>query len=328
MPATDWKEVSSPGEAEAFEKYAEYFREQQRIKAKQFPIARGLHGKGHAGAEGTFTVNADLPAHAKHGLGAQPGTYRAIVRWSNGNGGRLADNNPDVRGIAMKVIGVKGKKLIPGMEDAVTQDFLAILGASTPFKDAHDFVWFAQRFASPATLPMKLLFKFGPVATWDILGRLLQSAKRKPASLGTSVFNSNAPIQWGPYAARYQFVPVAAAEAGKSQGKERDYFGEELAARLAQGPVEYDFQLQFFENEQATPIEDARVEWSSPFVTIGRLTLPKQTVQRPNETIEALSFDPWHALVEHRPLGSIMRARNAAYRLSTMERKASPEPTA
>lgn len=38
-----------------------------------------------------------------------------------------------------------------------------------------------------------------------------------------------------------------------------------------------------------------------------------------------MSFDPWHALVEHRPLGSIMRARNAAYRVSTAARKATSE---
>jgi hypothetical protein len=42
--------------------------------------------------------------------------------------------------------------------------------------------------------------------------------------------------------------------------------------------------------------------------------------------VEKLSFDPWHALVEHRPLGAMMRARNHAYRLSTAERGAAPEP--
>ncbi len=327
MPSTDWKEVQSPDEAKVFEGYAEILRALQRQKAEQHPIARGLHAKAHAGVEAQFVVHPDLPAHARFGLGAQPGTYRAIVRWSNGDGGRGGDSKPDVRGIAVKVIGVKGKKLIPGMEDAVTQDFLAILGTSTPFVDAHEFVWFVQAAQSPATLPVKILFKFGPARFGKILKGLLASAKRKPASLATASFNSNAPIRWGPYAARYQLDPVAAPEPGKEQGKERDYFADELAARLAKGAVEYDFKLQFFENETSTPIEDCRVAWDSPLITIGRLTIPQQAVKGPNEAIEALSFDPWHALEEHRPLGSIMRARNAAYRLSTQERKAAPEPT-
>lgn len=42
--------------------------------------------------------------------------------------------------------------------------------------------------------------------------------------------------------------------------------------------------------------------------------------------IETLAFDPWHAPPELRPLGNMMRARNHAYRLSTMERRAAPEP--
>ena len=46
------------------------------------------------------------------------------------------------------------------------------------------------------------------------------------------------------------------------------------------------------------------------------------------EYVESLSFDPWHALEAHRPLGNMMRARNHAYRPSTQERCAAPEPTA
>ena len=40
-----------------------------------------------------------------------------------------------------------------------------------------------------------------------------------------------------------------------------------------------------------------------------------------------MSFDPWHAPEDYRPLGNMMRARNPAYRLSTIERQAAaPEP--
>jgi hypothetical protein len=44
------------------------------------------------------------------------------------------------------------------------------------------------------------------------------------------------------------------------------------------------------------------------------------------EVCEGLSFDPWHTTADFRPLGNMMRARNHAYRLSTQERGASPEP--
>jgi hypothetical protein len=47
---------------------------------------------------------------------------------------------------------------------------------------------------------------------------------------------------------------------------------------------------------------------------------------RPEEESQNLSFDPWHALVEHTPLGGVMRARKEAYFASTQERGAAPEP--
>jgi hypothetical protein len=103
---------------------------------------------------------------------------------------------------------------------------------------------------------------------------------------------------------------------------------------LRQGPVFYDFQVQFFVDETKTPIEDHSVEWKeedAPFVNLARLSLAKQDPDSPRggklaEYVEKLSFDPWHAVTELKPLGNIMRARNVAYRASTQERGVSPEP--
>src|SRR5258708_1635702 len=71
---------------------------------------------------------------------AAPATYGAYVRYSNGSGARQADTKGDVRGIAIKVVGVPGKKIIPGLEDAQTQDFLLIRTPATPFRNADEFI--------------------------------------------------------------------------------------------------------------------------------------------------------------------------------------------
>jgi hypothetical protein len=42
--------------------------------------------------------------------------------------------------------------------------------------------------------------------------------------------------------------------------------------------------------------------------------------------LSRFSFDPWHAIEAHRPLGAIMRARAVAYRESVLARKAESEP--
>ena len=130
--------------------------------------------------------------------------------------------------------------------------------------------------------------------------------------------------------AKTEGLQLTSADAGVRQAT-ADYLGEELASRVKTGPVVYDLRIQFYTDEASTPIEVHDREWVGEWVTIGTLTIPQQDTASPRgrrvtELVEKMSFDPWHALVEHRPLGNMMRARNHAYRLSVMERKAAPEP--
>jgi hypothetical protein len=330
-PATDWKEVIPDGEADRFERLAEQLRDLQRRRARGGTASRGLHAKAQAGVEGELTVLPDLPEHARVGLFATPATWRAYVRFSNGAGVRQPDWQADVRGVAIKLLGVPGKKIIPGLEDKTTQDFLLIQNQAQPFRDVDEFVWFALAAARPALLLPKVLFRYGPIAGVRFLRHLLAAISTPIASVATRTYYSALPIKFGPYAVRYALAPRATDEPGAKRGKSPTYLTEELAARLLRGPVEYDFQVQFYEDEARTPIEDGARAWDAPFVTVARLTLPKQDLASEHgrevaALIEGLSFDPWHAGVDFRPLGSLMRARNHAYRLSTMERKAAAEP--
>jgi hypothetical protein len=140
-PSTAWRENVAPDESTRFERYAQILHELQEASTKRLGRGgRALHRKGHLGAEASFEVLPGLPEPYAAGLFATPGTYRAYVRYSNGAAAHQSDRKPDVRGLAVKVVGVSGKKLIPGLEDKLTQDFLAIQTAVTPFKDADEFV--------------------------------------------------------------------------------------------------------------------------------------------------------------------------------------------
>ena len=46
-----------------------------------------------------------------------------------------------------------------------------------------------------------------------------------------------------------------------------------------------------------------------------------------SEKIDKLSFSPWHATEDHKPLGNVMRARRVAYEASAALRGQRPEPT-
>jgi hypothetical protein len=332
-PSSGWREIVPEGEAIRLEQLAEQLRELQRRRATNGVPLRALHAKGQAGLEAEFTVLADLPRHARIGLFAAPKTFRAYVRFSNGAGTREADRKPDVRGVAVKLLGVEGPKIIGGLEKATTQDFLLIQSASVPFRDAEEFVWFVRAAAKPATLLPRAIVRLGPVRAIGLVRQLLKNTARPVLSLATSTYYSALPIKFGPYAVKYRLSPRAPVAEG-TRGTSNDYLAEELAARLARGPVVYDFAVQFYVDPAVTPIEDPRVEWtteSSPFLTVATLTLPVQDLgsaraREVAERIETLSFDPWHTTADFRPLGNMMRARGVAYRLSTEERHASPEP--
>ena len=131
-PSTQWKEEIAADEDAQFTRLAEQLRALQRRRSRRGGVGRALHRKGHVGVEASFEVLGDLPAPVRQGLFGAPGRYRAYVRFSNGASAHQADARGDVRGVAIKVLGVAGAKLIPGLEAATTQDFLMIQSPTTP----------------------------------------------------------------------------------------------------------------------------------------------------------------------------------------------------
>jgi hypothetical protein len=322
----DWKEEKTPGEDERFLKHAEYMQSIQKLPD------RGLHAKAQLGVSASFDVLDGLPDWAKVGLAEKPATYRAYVRWSNGSGMRQHDRKGDVRGMAVKVVGVEGKKVIPGMEDARTQDFLCINQPVFSVRNADEFIALVKAIQNPLLALPRLIGSLGFGRALTILSNAPKSLGVKITSLAWTAYYSAAPISWGKAAVRVSFQPQLAADPNAQRGDSPTYIGDEMTARLQKGPVVYDFRIQPFENATTTPIEDHSVEWKTPWTTVGRLTVGQQDPksaegQKVSELIEQLAFDPWHARVEHRPLGNVMRARNQAYRLTVQARRAAPEPS-
>lgn len=204
----------------------------------------------------------------------------------------------------------------------------------TPFRNAAEFVPVLMGAMTPPLGMLRAGMQVGFGRLFQILRATLGGFKIPMLSFATTRYFSASPIRFGAHAVHYALRPHAAPDPSAKVGAAPEYLSEEMTARLKEGPVVYDFQVQFFVDETRTPIEDASVEWKeadAPFVTVARLTLPEQdpTSERGRKLatfVEGLSFDPWHALEELRPLGKMMRARNVAYRVSTGERKAAPEP--
>ena len=97
-----------------------------------------------------------------------------------------------------------------------------------------------------------------------------------------------------------------------------NYLREALAARLAREDVEFDFLVQVQTDARRMPIENSAVRWPAalaPPTMFATLRLPRQAFDSPAQLAFAhkLSFNPWHCVAEHRPLGSLNRARRVLY---------------
>jgi hypothetical protein len=311
-PSRDWREVVAPDETERFERYAEQLAEIQARRSQRYGQGRALHRKGHLALRARLEVLSEVPEHARHGLFARPGFFDVWVRLSSGSMDRQKDHVPDIRGFAIKVRGVAG----PGaLGNATTsQDFLLINHDSFSSPRSDEFIGVALA----ASRGMGALFRH-LLATHGFLGGLRRARKlvgilnKRFTGFASETFHSAVPIACGPFACRVRLLPASREPAADAR---RDWAGD-IRRRLRAGPLVHDLQLQFFVDEDTTPIEDASKPWpesEAPYVTVARLTLlPGEGDAAFDEEVERASFDPWNALVEHRPLGDVMRARKVAY---------------
>ena len=93
-------------------------------RSGQRPAQRDAHGKQHGCVRADFTVPASLPAAVRQGVFAEAHTFHAWIRFSNAVGSE--DQAGLARGMAIKLLGVPGRKILPDQADATTQDFLLV----------------------------------------------------------------------------------------------------------------------------------------------------------------------------------------------------------
>ncbi len=315
-PSTQWSERIAPDEEARYTAHAQTFAEIQARKSARHGTGRTLHRKQLTAAQGTLDVLDGLPEFARQGLFATPGTHEAWVRLSNGGLDRAPDRMPDIRGFAIKVFGVEGDSAL-GNGPAVSQDFLLINQEQFAFAGSEEFVAFVAAASHGNGALLKHMFKrHGILAGSSRLARMLKTVGRPFGGFATEPLFSAVPIACGPYAVRVRIVPGAGN--GAPNPAAREDWGADFAARLRQHALDWDLQLQPFTREDITPIEDASVNWPTPWTTVARLVLPVQdTGSADGKALagraESGVFDPWQALAAHRPLGDVQRARKVVY---------------
>ena len=291
---------------------------QKRARARGGPMLRDAHARAQGCARGTLTVDAGLPADLAVGLFARPRSFPAIVRFSSSARVPASDLEPDGRGLAVKLVGVPGPKLLG---DATTHDLVMINHPVFFVRNARDYVDFVRAEQQGSQLPFFLGLRWPTrLRLHELLTgyRITHHPLRNP--LDTTFFSMSPSLigaKSAPGAVKFSMTPCAARdEAPAPSGP--DTLRTAIAARLAAGEGCFVLRLQRQVDPQAMPIEDPTIEWPealSRWVPVGRLVIPRQPFGDAASLArcDALSFSPWHALPEHRPLGGINRVRRAVY---------------
>lgn len=326
-PSTEWNEDIEADEHEKFSEYAKLFVDLQKTKSEKFGKGRALHRKQILAMIGELEVLSDIPDFAKYGLFAKPGRHEAWIRLSSGSMGIQPDSQGDIRGFAIKVHGVSGDSALENGKTSF-QNFLLINQETFSSPKADQFVALVRALSQGGSALFKHLFQsYGLLGGIGKLVRAIKTFNKEFTGFATENFYSAAPLACGPYAIRVRLLPPSDQKPDKSA--KQDWSGD-MKNRLNKSNLIYDFQIQFFQDEKRTPIEDASVNWEesdAPYISVARLTIPKQDFsgfesKSFQDQVEKAIFDPWQALKEHKPLGNVMRARKYVYFASQKERGA------
>lgn len=329
-------EVPEEGEAETTAGLLESLQTISTITYQHSGHAtRSVHAKSHGLLVGELQVVDELPPEYAQGLFAAAGRWPVVMRLSTTPGDVLDDKVSTPRGLAMKVIGVPGAR-VDGSEADATQDFVMVNGPVFLAPTAKKFLGSLKPLVATTDRVPNLKRAFSAVlrGTEKIIeavggeSAMLKAMGGHPETnpLGETYFGQ-APILFGEFMAKVSLLPVS-PELTALTGQHVDLHGTPdglrgaVQAHFATHGGEWELRVQLCTGLERMPIEDSTVEWpedESPWVSVARLRSPPQAGW--NEVLskavdDGMQFNPWHALAAHRPIGSIMRVRKAAYAMS------------
>lgn len=303
----------------------------QKVAEDEGHAYRPVHAKSHGLLQAELQVRPGLPPALAQGLFALQAPSPVFMRFSTMPGDLLADSVSTPRGVALKVASAQG-----------VQDFLMVNGPAFNAASAKQFLASLKLLA--ATTDRVPALKAALSAALRGAEALIEKAGGKSPALTAlggqpathilgETFFTQVPVLYGPYMAKLSLAPAspqleALRNAEVDVTARPDVLREEVRAFFLEHGGTWALRAQLCTDIEAMPIEDPTVPWpeeQSPYVTVAHIVALPQDAwneSRAAAVDDGMSFSPWHALPEHRPLGSIMRVRRMVYEAAAQFRMA------
>lgn len=290
-----------------------------QVAGQDQPVRRFAHAKAHSCVRANFKI-LDIPNQFRVGLFAKPAEYQAWIRFSNGEPTIQKDSKDDARGMAVKVMGISGEKLLESERDAQTQDFVMMNAPRFFVRDITEYALFMRYAAEGKVQLLRFFFPWNPLE-WRLrdLRLLVGTLQAAPDSILNAQFYSVSAYKLGDQSnVKYSARPCVPRPAAAVDRSNADFLRAGLVRELSSSAACFELLVQLQVPGKNMPVEDLSVDWKesdSPFVPVARLEISQQEFDTPeqNSFCEGLSFTPWHALPQHRPAGNLNRARKALY---------------
>jgi len=206
------------------------------------PVHRDQHPKQHGCVRARFVVGKNLGDAYRQGLFQEERVYDAWIRFSNGS--QRDDRKPDAHGMAVKLMGVEGPKVLATERDATTHDFVLIDNPTFFVRDAVQYGLFSDVLLKaagkePSSLYNVLGFFLGgparALATLFLLSvfrwrlptflRLVRMASKRIASPLTTRYWSTTPYKFGDTCMKFSAVPAEFPGGPPAEGPGDDSYG-------------------------------------------------------------------------------------------------------
>ena len=355
------QEYIPPNEANVLRAYGQKFAElhaaQHRQNQKEHPELnakmRGMHAKNQGCVDGTIVFN-NLGSDWNIGVFNQVNRPMKIVaRFSNASGNIQADNEKDLRGLAVKILS-PGMPSIEGAPRLGEYDFLMTNAPSHHAKNIVDLMEFTEAMAQGGATKIAYLGRH-PFIT----SKLLAQTSRKVGSLVNESYWGRAPFALGQNKTIKYFAEPVTQRVPRDLSKDKKLlYKKKLAKLIEENDLKairilsgHKSELSKFEKR----LEDLSKENNSERLKLDLVYQMENShktdfnffvqaqedsvaepiedhfvewrsqphligkisfpkqIPRNDEACEKMVFNPWNAHPENRPLGNMNRARKVVY---------------
>jgi catalase len=228
------------------------------------------------------------------------------------------DENADPRGFAVRF----------HLAEHVHTDIVAHSANGFPATTGQEFLEFLRGVTQPDKAKVMEFVGSHPkaLAFVQLVGKFPSSFARDSyfALTAMKFTNKDGVSRFG----RYTFVPEAGEEhldADAAKAKSASYLFDELAERMAKGPIKFKLTVQVADD--GDEVNDATVHWPAErkVVELGTLTLTDRVADDAHEQ-KTIIFDPIPRLDGIEPSDDpLLELRAASYLISGRRRRAAPE---